>query len=257
MERQYDNIFDTHAHYDDARFDQDRHQLLAELPALGVTRIVNVGCDIQSNLSCLALARKYPFVWCSVGIHPQWADKAPDGYLDVLAAQAQGEKVRAIGEIGLDYYYDDVPRDVQKRVFEEQLALAKDLNLPVIIHDRDAHQDTLELLRAYRPKGILHCFSGSAEVAQQVMDLGMYLGFTGVVTFKNANKTLKAVEAVRMDRLLLETDCPYMAPEPYRGKRCDSSMIARTAEAIARVKGLSPQELINAACENGRAVYGI
>ena len=164
----------------------------------------------------------------------------------------------ALGEIGLDYYYDDdAPRDIQKKIFEEQLALAKDLDVPVIIHNRDAHQDTLDLLKKYRPKGIMHCFSGSAEVAKEVLRLGMYVGFTGVITFKNARRAIEAAAEVPLDHLLIETDCPYMAPEPFRGKRCDSTMLFRMAEKLAEIKGIHPQQLADQTFHNACAVYNI
>ena len=164
----------------------------------------------------------------------------------------------ALGEIGLDYYYDDAsPRDVQRKIFEEQLALAKDLDVPVIIHNRDAHQDTLELLNKYRPKGIVHCFSGSAEVAKEMLRLGMYIGFTGVITFKNARRAVEAAAEVPLDRLLIETDCPYMAPEPFRGKRCDSTMLTQMAQKLAEIKGVEPQQLADQTFANACTVYGI
>ena len=170
---------------------------------------------------------------------------------------AKNKKVVAIGEIGLDYHYDFSPREKQKEVFAAQLELANELNLPVIIHDREAHADTLELVKKYRPKGIIHCFSGSAETAKEFLKLGMYIGFTGSVTFKNANKLLLAAEVVPEDRILLETDCPYMAPVPYRGRRCDSSLIPATAERLAEIRGTDAQTLIDKAFENGCRIYGI
>ena len=164
----------------------------------------------------------------------------------------------ALGEIGLDYYYDDdAPRDIQKKIFEEQLALAKDLDVPVIIHNRDAHQDTLDLLKKYRPKGIMHCFSGSAEVAKEVLRLGMYIGFTGVITFKNARRAVEAAAEIPLDRLLVETDCPYMAPEPFRGKRCDSTMLTRMIEKLAEIKGVNPQQFADQTFQNTCEVYRI
>ena len=164
----------------------------------------------------------------------------------------------ALGEIGLDYYYDDAsPREVQRKIFEEQLALSKDLDLPVIIHNRDAHQDTLDLLKKYRPKGIMHCFSGSAEYAKEILRLGMYIGFTGVITFKNARRAVEAAAEVPLDRLLIETDCPYMAPEPFRGKRCDSTLLYRMAEKLGEIKGCSAQELADQTFQNACKVYRI
>lgn len=258
MELYLNHIFDSHAHYDDPRFNEDRETLLAAMAGHGVEKIMNIGNTTQANLAGIALAEQYPFIHCTVGVHPDQAPEMQPGYLDLLAQQSRHPKVHAIGEIGLDYFYDDAsPREVQRRVFEEQLALAKDLALPVVIHNRDAHQDTLELLKKYRPKGIMHCFSGSAELAQEVVRLGMYVGFTGVITFKNARKAVEAAAAVPLERLLVETDCPYMAPEPYRGKRCDSTMLHRMVEKLGELKGISPQEMADITWENACRVYGI
>ena len=258
MELYLNHIFDSHAHYDDPRFNEDRETLLAAMAGHGVEKIMNIGNTTQANLAGIALAEQYPFIHCTVGIHPDQAPEMQPGYLDLLAQQSRHPKVHAIGEIGLDYFYDDAsPREVQRRVFEEQLALAKDLALPVVIHNRDAHQDTLELLKKYRPKGIMHCFSGSAELAQEVVRLGMYVGFTGVITFKNARKAVEAAAAVPLERLLVETDCPDMAPEPYRGKRCDSTMLHRMVEKLGELKGISPQEMADITWENACRVYGI
>lgn len=256
------NIFDSHAHYDDPRFDEDREALLGSMAEHGVRAIMNVGNTTHANLAGIELAKRYPFVYCSIGIHPdQAAEIAAQNsreYLEVIAQQLSYEKAMALGEIGLDYYYDDAsPREVQRKIFEEQLALAKDLDVPVIIHDRDAHQDTLELLQKYRPKGIMHCFSGSAEFAKEVLRLGMYIGFTGVITFKNARRAVEAAAEVPLDRLLVETDCPYMAPEPFRGKRCDSTMLGQMVQKLAQIKGIDPEEMAARTCENACAVYGI
>ena len=256
------NIFDSHAHYDDPRFDEDRDALLGSMAEHGVRAIMNVGNTTHANLAGIELAKQYSFIYCSIGIHPdQAAEIAAQNsreYLDVIASQLSYEKAMALGEIGLDYYYDDAsPRDVQRKIFEEQLALAKDLDVPVIIHNRDAHQDTLELLNKYRPKGIVHCFSGSAEVAKEVLRLGMYIGFTGVITFKNARRAVEAAAEVPLDRLLIETDCPYMAPEPFRGKRCDSTMLTQMAQKLAEIKGVEPQQLADQTFANACTVYGI
>lgn len=255
----YQNIFDTHTHYGDARFDSDREKLLAALPQRGVSLVMEAGCSLESSRRSIVLTHKYPYFYCAVGVHPQDAGTVSkeDGYLDELAILAKEEKVKAIGEIGLDYHYLDHPKETQKARFEEQLSLARDLNLPVIIHDRDAHRDSLELIDKYHPKGIFHCFSGSREMAIELVKRGMYLGFTGVLTFSNARRALEAAEAIPLDRLLLETDCPYMAPVPFRGQRCDSSMIPRHAEVMAQIKGVSVQEILDITNENGRRVFGI
>lgn len=256
------NIFDSHAHYDDPRFDEDRDTLFSSMASHGVRAIMNVGNTTHANLAGIELAKKYPFIYCSIGIHPdqstEIAAQNSREYLDVIAQQLSYEKAMALGEIGLDYYYDDdAPRDIQKKIFEEQLALAKDLDVPVIIHNRDAHQDTLDLLKKYRPKGIMHCFSGSAEVAKEVLRLGMYIGFTGVITFKNARRAVEAAAEIPLDRLLVETDCPYMAPEPFRGKRCDSTMLTRMIEKLAEIKGVNPQQFADQTFQNTCEVYRI
>lgn len=253
------NIFDTHAHYDDEAFQSDRDQLLASLPEQGVSLIMDCGCDIVSSAHALELAHKYDYVYCALGIHPEQAGEERKGDLDVIAQFLESEpKAKAVGEIGLDYHWEDnAPRETQLDLFERQLALSKDLNLPVIIHDRDAHQDTLNLLHKYQPKGVLHCFSGSVEMMEEVVDLGMYIGLGGAVTFKGAKKPVRVAREVPLDRLLLETDCPYMAPTPYRGKRNQSSYIASVAEFIADLRELDPQELVNHCNENGRTLFDI
>ena len=256
------NIFDSHAHYDDPRFDEDRDALLGSMAEHGVRAIMNVGNTTHANLAGIELAKQYPFIYCSIGIHPdQAAEIAAQNsreYLDVIASQLSYEKAMALGEIGLDYYYDDAsPRDVQRKIFEKQLALAKDLDVPVIIHNRDAHQDTLELLNKYRPKGIVHCYSGSAEDAVQLAAQGLYIGFGGACTFNGAKRAAKAIEALPLDAIVLETDCPYMAPEPVRGTRCDSSLIRYVGEYIASVKGEEPEQVFRQTVENACQVYNL
>ena len=255
---EYTGIFDTHAHYDDERFDEDRDTVLGGLSEHGVSLAVDPACDLKSCKATLELSSKYKFIYSAVGVHPHSAESdGNEGYLDKVSEFAKNKKVVAIGEIGLDYHYDFSPREKQIDVFSQQLALANDLNLPVIIHDREAHADTLELVQKYRPKGIIHCYSGSAEMAREFLKLDMYIGFTGSVTFKNANKLLLAAMEVPEDRILLETDCPYMAPVPYRGQRCDSTLIPATAERLAELRGTDAQTLIDRARENGMRVYGI
>ena len=258
------NIFDSHAHYDSRQFGQsdqglpDRDALLgAILPRAGVRRVMNVGSDYPSSVQSLRLAKTYPFVSCAVGVHPESASDLENGWLEKIEALAGEGEVRAIGEIGLDYHYEPYSREDQLAVFSAQLELAGRLGLPVIVHSRDAVQDTMNLLREYRPRGIVHCFSGSAEPAKEVVALGMYVGFTGVVTFKNAKKALKAAEAVPPERLLVETDCPYMAPEPHRGQRCDSSLLPFTIAALAKIKGVGEQELADLTYRNACKVYGL
>ena len=250
-------IFDSHAHYDDEAFALDREEVLASLAGAGVEAVMNIGADLESSRAAAELARAHDFIWAAVGVHPHGAADLPEDWLRQLEELAALPKVRAIGEIGFDYHYDAGWKEAQRRAFEEQLRLAARLSLPVVIHDREAHGDTMELLRQYRPAGVVHCYSGSAEMAKEVLSLGMYVGFTGVVTFKNARKALEAAEVVPLDRLLVETDCPYMAPEPFRGRRCDSTMLPYTIQKLAQVKGVSPQELARAAAENARRLFAI
>ncbi len=254
----YRNIFDTHSHYADSAFDGDRDELLAALPDKGVRFAALAGSSMQDSAENVALAQKYGYIYAAVGVHPESVDETPSDYREKLTELVKSsEKVRAIGEIGLDYHYENYDRDKQILFFRQQLELARELSLPVIVHSRNASEDTLDILKEYRPAGVVHCFSGSAEVAKEVIKLGMYIGFTGVLTFKNAKKALRALEAVPLDRLLLETDCPYMAPEPLRGRRCDSSMICYTAEKAAQIKGVSTQELLDITCRNGMDLYHI
>ena len=252
------NIFDTHSHYADAAFDSDREEMLESLPENGVRYVMLAASSLEDTAENVKLAEKYGYIYSAAGVHPENAGSCPESYLDTIRSVVKAySKVRAIGEIGLDYHYEGYSREAQIRIFEEQLELAKELDLPVIIHSRDAVQDTLDILKKHRPRGVMHCFSGSAETAKEIVRLGLYIGFTGVITFKNAKKAVKALEAVPLDRLVLETDCPYMAPEPLRGKRCDSTMIRYTAEKAAEIKGLDVQELLNITCKNGCLLYGI
>lgn len=251
-------IFDTHAHYADRAFDCDREQVLAELTSKGVELVMLAGSDIRDSRENVRLAQCYDYVYAAASFHPEYADRAPEDIIDILRGIiASSPKVKAVGEIGLDYHYEGYDREKQINLFRQQLELAAELDMPVIVHSRNATEDTLDILKEYRPRGVVHCFSGSAETAKEIIKLGMYIGFTGVLTFKNSKKALKALEAVPMDRLLMETDCPYMAPEPLRGQRSDSSMIAYTAVKAAEVKGISVQELIDITCRNGRTLYGI
>lgn len=252
------NIFDTHAHYADRAFDEDREKVLAELPQKGVKYVMLASSSVEDTAENAVLAEKYDYIYAASGVHPESVDSNPADYLETIRRTAESSpKIKAIGEIGLDYHYEGYDREKQIILFEEQLELAKELGLPVIIHSRDACEDTLAILKNHRPNGILHCFSGSAETAREILKLGMYIGFTGVLTFKNAKKALKALAEVPLDRLLLETDCPYMAPVPFRGKRCDSSMIIHTAEKAAEIKGISVEEILNITCENGKRIYSI
>lgn len=244
------NIFDSHAHYDDEKYDGDREEVIAKIRENGVSNVINVGCDIESSEKSVALAKAHDFFYAAVGVHPHSAAEVGENYLSLVEGMSKNEKVVAIGEIGLDYHYDFSPREAQLKVFEEQLILAQKLDMPVIIHSREATEDTMRLLRQYKPKGVVHCFNGSSETAKEVLKLGMYIGFTGVVTFPNARKTLEVIDVTPTDRFLLETDCPYMAPVPFRGKRTTSDMIEKTAETVARIKNIGVQEAIDFARGN-------
>lgn len=250
-------IFDSHAHYDDPAFDPDREEVLTCLAGSGVEGAVTIGADLPTSRAAVSLAERYPFLWAAVGVHPHGAAEVPADWLERLEELAAHPRVRAIGEIGYDYHYDGDWKEAQKQVFEAQLKLAERLEMPVVIHDREAHGDTMELLRQYRPAGVVHCYSGSAEMVKEVLALGMYVGFTGVVTFKNARRALEAAAVVPLDRLLVETDCPYMAPEPFRGKRCDSRLLPYTIARLAEVKGVTPQELAVITAGNARRLFGI
>ncbi len=242
---------DSHAHYDAEQFDPDRDELLNRLHEGGVKYIVNMGCNIERSRLSVEYAERFPFVYAAVGMHPEDVPDAPNDYLEYIRKWAVLPKTVAIGEIGLDYHYEGYDPAMQKRVFEEQLDLAEELSLPVVIHSRDATEDCMNILRKRGTvKGVMHCFSGSAETAKQVLALGMNISFTGVLTFKNARKSIEALKAVPLDRLMLETDCPYMAPEPNRGKRCDSGMIVHIIDKIAEVKGVTPELVAKQTMEN-------
>ena len=254
------HIFDSHAHYGDHAFDGDREAVLCGLAGGGVCGAVTIGTDISSSREALRLARRYSGLglYAAVGIHPEEAGGLPEYWEEELALLLEEPEVVALGEIGLDYHYDEMaPQEVQRNLFERQLLLAKRKGLPVLVHDRDAHGDTLELLRRHRPFGVVHCFSGSVEMMREVVALGMYVGLGGAVTFKNARVPLEVARAVPLERLLLETDAPYMAPVPFRGKRCDSTMIAFTAEKIAELRAVPVQELLDATCENAKRFFGL
>ncbi len=251
------NIFDSHAHYNDEQFDIDRDSLLASLPEAGIVGIINCGTDVKSSLESLEMAEKYPFVYAACGYHPESALDFNDDNLLEIDKMLSHRKCVAVGEIGLEYHYDFVPEDVQKYVFEKHFELAVKYDMPVIVHDREAHADTMELLKKYNPKGVLHCYSGSAEMAKEVLKMGMYIGLGGAVTFKNAVKPVEVAEMIPLDRLLLETDCPYMAPVPMRGKRNNSAYIEYVAEKIADIRGISAQELLCITADNTKKLFNI
>lgn len=249
-------IFDTHAHYLKRDFPEDLEKVLNSLKEKNVERILAVGCNLEASREEIELAQRFDWIYASAGIHPEDAGKLPNDWEERLGRMLEMPKVVALGEIGLDYHYDDAPeKEVQRDVFIRQLEMAKALDLPVIIHSRDACAETVEILREYKPRGVMHCFSYSAETANEVVKLGMYIGFTGVLTFKNAKKAVQACEVIPIDRLLLETDSPYMAPEPHRGERSDSSMIQFTAAKMAEIKGVSTEEMIEIANKNGRRLF--
>ena len=250
-------IFDAHAHYDDDKFNQDREQVLSSLPEKGVGCVVNAGVDLKTSQWALDYADKYKFIYGAVGIHPESANDVPADYLAQLEELAKHPKAVAIGEIGLDYYWDDVPRDIQKKIFIEQIILAEKLNMPVVVHDRDAHGDTMDILRKYKPKGLVHCEAGSVEMCKEIVKLGMSISLGGVVTFKNARQSVEVAEYIPMDRLLLETDAPYLAPVPFRGKRNDSSYISFVAMKIAEIKGISQEEVLRITTGNACRLYNI
>lgn len=250
-------LFDTHAHIDDRAFDQDREQLLEALPQKGIGLLVNPGCTLASSRAACGLARKYPYIYAAVGSHPDAADEVTEECLEEYRRLVrENPKVVAIGEIGLDYHYEDIPREIQKRAFRMQLDLARELNLPVIVHEREAHEDGLNILRDFpEVTGVFHCFSGSAEMARQLVKKGWYVGFTGVLTFKNARRALEAAAAVPRDRVVIETDCPYMSPEPFRGQRNDPGRVYRMAQALAALWQISPEEAQAITYENGKRLY--
>ncbi len=251
-------IFDSHAHYDSERYAEDRDSVLSQMPENGICAILNCASDVESAKMSIELSEKYPFIYAAVGVHPHEAEDVSDDYLSVLRELARHEKVVAIGEMGLDYHYDFSPREDQRRVLCEQIELAKELDLPVVLHDREAHGDMYEILEKYAPiKGVMHCFSGSVELMKQSVKLGLYIGLGGAVTFKNARVPVEVAEAVPLDRLLLETDAPYMTPVPYRSKRNDSKYIELVAEKIAEVRGISAEEVLHAAEENARRLFDL
>lgn len=250
--------FDSHAHLDDRRFGDDREEILLDLKNHGVTRIMNIGCDLGSSERSIALADTYDFVYAAVGSHPDDADHVDGKLLDLYRQMASHPKVKAIGEIGLDYHYEDVPRAQQIIAFEEQIELAEALDLPVIVHMREATEDAMAIVKRHPDlRGVFHCFSGSSDLARWLVDRGWYLGFTGVVTFKNARRALEAVDAIPVDRILIETDCPYMAPEPHRGRRNDSRLVPLVAAKIAERKGLTPEEMGIQTTKNANTLFRI
>ena len=251
-------FFDTHTHLDDKKFNEDRDELIASLKDEGISLLVNIGADMKSSKRSIELAEKYDFIYASVGVHPSDTKDMTERDIELLEEMAHHKKVVAIGEIGLDYYWNEPCAEVQKEWFEKQLRLAKKLNMPYIIHDRDAHSDTLEIIKKVDyTNGVMHCFSGSAEMAKEVIKMGMYVSLSGTVTFKNAKKTKEVAEVVPIDRLLIETDSPYLTPEPFRGMRNNSAYVRYTAEEIAYIRGMTTEEIAKITMDNGKRFYNI
>lgn len=252
-------IFDTHAHYDSNAFREDRDEVLSALPAAGVRLVVNAGCDLPSSRTAVELAERYPHVYAAVGVHPSDCGEFADGDIDALRELCGHPKVVAVGEIGLDYYWqDNPPRAFQQEVFRRQIDLALELDLPIIVHDREAHGDTLAVLFDYPAlRGVVHCFSGSPEMARELVKRGWYLGFDGPITYKNAKKGPEVLAETPMDRIVIETDAPYLTPVPYRGKRNDSRYLPYVVEKLAEWKDVSPAEMERITWENGLRLFGL
>ena len=252
-------IFDTHAHMDDRAFDQDRDSLLSRLPEEGIALLMNPGCSLASSQAAVSLSNQYSYIYAAVGSHPDAADEVNDGVLEQYRALCRDNpKVKAIGEIGLDYHYEDIPRDIQKRSFRAQMGLARELDLPVIVHEREAHEDGMKIVEEFPSvTGVFHCYSGSLAMAKWLIERGWYIGFGGVLTFKNARKALEVAGNIPLERIVLETDCPYMAPEPFRGRRNDPGKLYRVAEKLAQLRGMTVEEVQAITLENGKALYRI
>ena len=252
-------LFDTHAHLDDRAFDEDRQELLAALPRQGLALVLNPGCSLASSRNVDGLTKQYDYIYGAVGSHPDVADEVNEAVLEEYRTLCkQNDKIKAIGEIGLDYHYEDIPREIQKQAFRLQMELARELKLPVIVHERDAHEDGMKIVEEFPDvTGVFHCYSGSLEMAKWLVARGWYIGFTGVLTFKNARKALEVAAGLPLDRIVLETDCPYMSPEPFRGKRNDPGKLYRMAEKLAELRGLTVEEIHALTLENGKRLYRI
>ena len=252
-------LFDTHAHLDDRAFDEDRAELLKALPQQGLALVMNPGCSLESSRNVVKIAAENDYVYAAVGSHPDAADEVNEAVIEEYRTLCKlNPKVKAIGEIGLDYHYEDIPREIQLKAFRMQMELARELDLPVIVHEREAHEDGMAVVREFpEVRGVFHCYSGSAEMARQLVNLGWYIGFTGVLTFKNARKAVEVASSIPLERIVLETDCPYMAPEPFRGKRNDPGKLYRMAEKLAEIRGLSVEEIHAITLENGKKLYRI
>ena len=252
-------LFDTHAHMDDRAFEEDRKELLASLPQQGLALVMNPGCSAESSRNTDKLSREYDYIYAAVGSHPDVADEVDETLLEEYRMLCKhNPKIKAIGEIGLDYHYEDIPREIQLKAFRMQMGLARELDLPVIVHEREAHEDGMKVVDEFpEVTGVFHCYSGSAEMAKELVKRGWYIGFTGVLTFKNARKAVEVAASIPLDRIVLETDCPYMAPEPFRGKRNDPGKLYRMAEKLAEIRGLPVEEIHRITTENGKRLYRI
>ena len=252
-------LFDTHAHLDDVSFDEDRRELIDSLPGSGIGLVMNPGCSFASSKNAIALAESHDFIYAAVGSHPDVADEVDEDliarYLELCKLHP---KVKAIGEIGLDYHYEDIPREIQQRAFRLQMELARELDLPVIVHEREAHEDGMKIVDEFPTVGgVFHCYSGSLEMAKELVKRGWYIGFTGVLTFKNARKSLEVAAGIPIERIVIETDCPYMAPVPFRGKRNDPGKVCHMAAKLAELRGITPEEAAAITMANGRRLYRI
>lgn len=252
-------LFDTHAHMDDRAFDEDRQALLESLPGAGLALVMNPGCSLASSRRVCQLIGKYAYLYGAVGSHPDVADEVTEEVIEEYRMLCKlNPKIKAIGEIGLDYHYEDIPREIQQRAFRAQMALAAELDMPVIVHDRDAHGDSMAIVEEFPAvRGVFHCYSGSVEMANWLVERGWYIGFTGVLTFKNARRAVEVAAALPLERIVLETDCPYMAPEPFRGKRNSPAYLYRMAQQLAQIRGAEVEQIQRATTENGKRLYGI
>ena len=252
-------LFDTHAHMDDRAFDDDRGELLSSLPEQGIALLMNPGCSLAASRAASRLSQEYDYIYAAVGSHPDAADEVDEEVLEEYRKLCKlNPKIKAIGEIGLDYHYEDIPREIQQRAFRMQLELARELKLPVIVHEREAHEDGMKIIAEFpEVTGVFHCYSGSAEMARQLVERGWYIGFTGVLTFKNARKAVEVAQSIPLERIVLETDCPYMSPEPFRGKRNDPSRLCYMAEKLAQLRSLPVERIHEITVENGKQLYRI
>ncbi len=253
----YRNIFDSHAHYDDEQFADDLGELLSSFSSGGITGVISCGVNTETSEFNIKLSEKYGFIYAAVGFHGLNTADVPDNYIEVLERLVNNKKVVAVGEIGLDYHYEKETRDKQISIFRQQIIFANEHNLPVIVHDREAHEDVLNILKELRPKGVVHCFSGSVETAKETLKIGMYIGLGGAVTFKNAVKPVEVAKYVPEDRLLIETDAPYMTPVPFRGKRNTSLLIPHTAQRIAEIRGTDAQHILDVTARNAKELFNI